>query len=56
MSSLPATSQPQPAIAGRVLPRRFSFWLVAGTTATMLAASSAPSPLYPPNTGFRRLC
>lgn len=47
MSSLPATSQPQPAIAGRVLPRRFSFWLVAGTTATMLAASSAPSPLYP---------
>jgi MFS family permease len=30
-----------------VLPRAWAFWLVAGTTATLLAASSAPSPLYP---------
>jgi MFS family permease len=30
-----------------VLPRAAAFWLVAGTTATLLAASSAPSPLYP---------
>lgn len=29
------------------LPRGAAFWLVAGTTATLLAASSAPSPLYP---------
>jgi MFS family permease len=29
------------------LPRAAAFWLVAGTTATLLAASSAPSPLYP---------
>lgn len=27
--------------------RGAAFWLVAGTTATLLAASSAPSPLYP---------
>lgn len=33
--------------ANRVLPRAAAFWLVAGTTATLLAASSAPSPLYP---------
>ena len=30
-----------------VLPRTAAFWLVAGMTATLLAASSAPSPLYP---------
>jgi len=30
-----------------VLPRAAAFWLVTGTTATLLAASSAPSPLYP---------
>nr|WP_182881592.1 MFS transporter [Microbispora sp. H10949] len=30
-----------------VLPRAAAFWLVAGTTAILLAASSAPSPLYP---------
>jgi MFS family permease len=28
------------------LPRAAAFWLVAATTATLLAASSAPSPLY----------
>ena len=31
----------------RRLPRAAAFWLVAATTATLLAASSAPSPLYP---------
>jgi MFS family permease len=30
-----------------VLPRSPAFWLVAATTATLTAASSAPSPLYP---------
>lgn len=30
-----------------VLPRAAAFWLVAGTSAALLAASSAPSPLYP---------
>jgi MFS family permease len=30
----------------RVLSRRPAFWTVAGATATLLAASSAPSPLY----------
>jgi MFS family permease len=29
------------------LPRAASFWIVAGTTAALTAASSAPSPLYP---------
>jgi predicted MFS family arabinose efflux permease len=29
------------------LARRPAFWLVAAMTATLLAASSAPSPLYP---------
>ncbi len=29
------------------LPRGASFWVVTGTTAALLAASSAPSPLYP---------
>lgn len=32
---------------GRRLPRAAAFWTVAVTTATLLAASSAPSPLYP---------
>jgi MFS family permease len=42
-----------PAISGRrspkprVLHRAVAFWLVAATTATLTAASSAPSPLYP---------
>ena len=31
----------------RVLPRAVAFWLVTATTAALLAASSAPSPLYP---------
>jgi MFS family permease len=31
----------------RVLPRPVSFWLVAFATATLTAASAAPSPLYP---------
>jgi MFS family permease len=31
----------------RVLHRPVAFWLVAATTATLTAASSAPSPLYP---------
>lgn len=30
-----------------MLPRPVAFWVVAGTTAALLAASSAPSPLYP---------
>ena len=30
-----------------VLHRAAAFWVVTGTTATLLAASSAPSPLYP---------
>jgi MFS family permease len=30
----------------RALPRAAAFWLVTATTATLLAASSAPSPLY----------
>ncbi|WP_375492507.1 MFS transporter [uncultured Jatrophihabitans sp.] len=29
------------------LPRAAAFWVVAATTASLLAASSAPSPLYP---------
>jgi MFS family permease len=47
MSSALATAPSQPPVAGRVLPRRISFWLVAATMAVTLAASSAPSPLYP---------
>ena len=47
MTSLLATSQPTPVTGPRTLSRNPAFWLVAGTTATMLAASSAPSPLYP---------
>lgn len=33
--------------APRTLGRGAAFWTVAGATATLLAASSAPSPLYP---------
>jgi len=52
MTELPATSQ---RIVGRVgvrravrtIPRAAAFWLVAATVTTLLAASSAPSPLYP---------
>ena len=32
--------------SARRVPRRLGFWIVAFTTAAMLAASSAPSPLY----------
>jgi MFS family permease len=35
-----------PASSHRVLPRASAFWLVTATTAGLLAASSAPSPLY----------
>ncbi|WP_375484938.1 MFS transporter [uncultured Jatrophihabitans sp.] len=51
-----ATSPDEPAAtsdAGKVgtrlrrLPRAAAFWLVGLTAATLLAASSAPSPLYP---------
>jgi MFS family permease len=51
MTSVRETSQPttSPARAatGRSLPRAVSFWLVAAMSTTLLAASSAPSPLYP---------
>jgi MFS family permease len=48
MATLLATSQPATtASVRRTLPRSVSFWTVAGTTAALLAASSAPSPLYP---------
>jgi MFS family permease len=52
MTTLLRTSQlPRHAPARRtdawVLPRSAAFWLVSATTATLLAASSAPSPLYP---------
>jgi MFS family permease len=50
MTTVLQRSQDAPGAAGeghRVLPRAAAFWLVAGTTATLLAASSAPSPLYP---------
>ncbi|MBP2706129.1 MFS transporter [Microbispora sp. RL4-1S] len=46
--SPPALDTPIPRRRGLVvLPRAAAFWLVAGTTAILLAASSAPSPLYP---------
>ena len=53
MTILLHRSQDATGAAGRgrrttaVLPRAAAFWLVAGTTAIFLAASSAPSPLYP---------
>lgn len=51
MSALPTTSQRavDRAVARRVIPtlaRPAAFWLVAVTVTTLLAASSAPSPLY----------
>jgi predicted MFS family arabinose efflux permease len=46
MTTLLATSQPR-AATRRVLSRPVAFWLVAATAAALLAASSAPSPLYP---------
>lgn len=47
MATLLDTSQIRSAAATRALPRGAAFWLVAGATAAILAASSAPSPLYP---------
>ncbi len=47
MTTLLDTSQIRSAAATRALPRGAAFWLVAGATAAILAASSAPSPLYP---------
>jgi MFS family permease len=50
MATLLATSHSAPASRARVrttLPRAASFWVIAGTTAALPAASSAPSPLYP---------
>ena len=38
----PATTRSR----SRHLPRPVGFWVVAAATATLLAASSAPSPLY----------
>ena len=46
MTTLLATSHREAATRG-ALPRAGAFWLVAATTAALLAASSAPSPLYP---------
>jgi MFS family permease len=46
MTTLLATSQHR-ATTRRVLPRPAAFWLVAAMAAALLAASSAPSPLYP---------
>ncbi|HEY5882226.1 MAG TPA: MFS transporter [Nakamurella sp.] len=59
MTTLPATSTfptdtptdtpiltARPRRIGRPLARPVAFWLVTATTATLLAASSAPSPLY----------
>lgn len=49
MSTMSLTSHQstdRPTRRGRRLPRAVAFWTVALTTATLLAASSAPSPLY----------
>ena len=51
MSALPTTSHLAVDRTGarrlvRTLPRAAAFWLVAATVTTLLAASSAPSPLY----------
>src|SRR3954471_25041650 len=46
MATLLLTSQPRTGSV-RSLPRPVAFWVVAATTITLLAASSAPSPLYP---------
>jgi len=47
MTALLQRSQPAPALARRALPRAAAFWTVTATTGVLLAASSAPSPLYP---------
>ena len=46
MTALFTESRPTPT-ARRALPRRAAFWLVAIMTTALLAASSAPTPLYP---------
>ena len=43
----PQVPQQPAAATKRALPRGVAFWLVAAMTAILLAASSAPSPLYP---------
>lgn len=52
MTAMPSTSRraADPAVTRRTVPtlaRPAAFWLVAATVTTLLAASSAPSPLYP---------
>ncbi len=47
MTTVLDASPRQRAAVRRVLPRGAAFWLVAAATAALLAASSAPSPLYP---------
>jgi MFS family permease len=52
MAALISTSHPAPDVSptrrtAPVLPRAVAFWTVTATTAILLAASSAPSPLYP---------
>lgn len=49
MTTLQAGSQRTRRRGGPLprLPRRAAFWTVAATTGALLAASSAPSPLYP---------
>lgn len=45
--NLGATNEPAASAPARRLPRAAAFWTVAATAASLLAASSAPSPLYP---------
>jgi MFS family permease len=47
MTQLLDRSHPVTTTPSGVLPRAAAFWLVGVTTAALLAASSAPSPLYP---------
>ena len=51
MTTLLRESQASPSTSNErtapVLPRGAAFWVVTATTAVLLAASSAPSPLYP---------
>ena len=47
MTTVEASSQRTGTAIGKRLPRAAAFWTVAVLTAALLAASSAPSPLYP---------
>jgi MFS family permease len=47
MSGTSAATSEDATARPRSLPRPVAFWLVAFATATLTAASSAPSPLYP---------